>query len=508
MSHGVRVLCRPATASGFALAGLVAETADEDAVLDASLRALLQRPEVGVVLLEESLYRTLAARPADGGGPGGAADRGAVSGPGVARRTLRGGTGGGTAAPRHRLPREAPVTGARVIRAAGALVEAAPLPQAALYEIVRVGHRRLLGEVIRVQGEVATVQVFEDTAGLALEEPVEPTGAPLQAELGPGLLGSVLDGIGRPLSRLAEQEGNFLSTGHAWPRRSTAHRRWAFTPTARSATRLAAGDVLGTVVENEGVVHRILVPPGVTRRARRAEGGVVHGGGAGRAAARTAPRSRCSSAGRCACRARWRGGSPPTGRSSPASGCSTSSSRWPKAGRWRCRAGSAPARPSSSSRWPSTPMPTSWSTSAAASAATRWPTCWTSFPRSSDPRTGRSLMDRTVLVVNTSNMPVAAREASVYLGLTIAEYYRDMGYRVALMADSACRAGRRRCARSARGCREMPGEEGYPTYLGNRLGKLFERAGRATALGAAGSGTGRSPSSARSRRRAATSRSR
>jgi V/A-type H+-transporting ATPase subunit A len=152
------------------------------------------------------------------------------------------------------------VTSARVVRAAGALVEVAPLPQAALYEIVRVGQRRLLGEVIRVQGETATVQVFEDTTGLALEEPVEATGAPLQAELGPGLLGSVLDGTGRPLSRLADQEGNFLSTGTVAPTLDRS-RRWVFTPSAKVGDRMAAGDELGTVEENEGITHKILVPP-------------------------------------------------------------------------------------------------------------------------------------------------------------------------------------------------------------------------------------------------------
>jgi len=174
------------------------------------------------------------------------------------------------------------VTDARVVRAAGALVEVAPMPGAALYEIVRVGSRRLLGEVIRVSGDVATVQVFEDTAGLALEEPVEATGAALQAELGPGLLGSVLDGTGRPLHRLAAREGNFLGAGTVAPTLDP-ERRWDFTPVAKVGTRLSPGDVLGTVEES---------PPGATPWTRPS------------GSSRTAPRSRCASAGRCAGRGR------------------------------------------------------------------------------------------------------------------------------------------------------------------------------------------------------------
>ena len=375
------------------------------------------------------------------------------------------------------------MTGARVIRAAGALVEAAPLPQAALYEIVRVGHRRLLGEVIRIQGEIATVQVFEDTAGLALEEPVESTGAPLQAELGPGLLGSVLDGTGRPLSRLAEQEGNFLSTGTVATTLDRA-RRWEFTPSATVGARLAAGDELGTVVENEGVVHRILVPPnakGVLAELKAGSYSVEE------------PVGRLQDGTALTLLQRWPVRVPrPVARWLPADRPFVTGQRvfdflFPVAegGSVAVPGGFGTGKTVIEQSLAKHSMADIVVYVGCGERGNEMADVLEEFPTLEDPRTGRSLMDRTVLVVNTSNMPVAAREASVYLGLTIAEYYRDMGYRVALMADSLSR-----WAEALREIgsllREMPGEEGYPTSLGNRLGKLFERAGRATALGTGG----------------------
>jgi V/A-type H+-transporting ATPase subunit A len=375
------------------------------------------------------------------------------------------------------------VTGARVIRAAGALVETAPLPQAALYEIVRVGHRRLLGEVIRIQGETATVQVFEDTAGLALEEPVHATGAPLQAELGPGLLGSVLDGTGRPLSRLAEQEGNFLSTGTVATTLDRS-RRWEFTPTAVVGARLAAGDELGTVVENEGLVHRILVPPdtaGVLAELKAGSYSVEE------------PIGRLQDGTALTLLQRWPVRVPrPVARWLPADRPFVTGQRvfdflFPVAegGSVAVPGGFGTGKTVIEQSLAKHSMADIVVYVGCGERGNEMADVLEEFPTLEDPRTGRSLMNRTVLVVNTSNMPVAAREASVYLGLTIAEYYRDMGYRVALMADSLSR-----WAEALREIgsllREMPGEEGYPTSLGNRLGKLFERAGRATALGAGG----------------------
>jgi len=368
-----------------------------------------------------------------------------------------------------------------VIRAAGALVEAAPLREATLYEIVRVGPRHLLGEVIRVQGDTATVQVFEETGGLALDAPVEPTGAPLLAELGPGLLGLVLDGTGRPLERLAEREGNFIGAGTVVATLDHT-RRWAFTPVAKPGAGVGPGDVLGTVEEREGILHRIMVPAGVR----------------GTIATITADEYTVDD---------------PVARLEDGTAL-TMLQRWPvrlprPIGGWL-----PPDRPFVTGQrvfdflFPvaeggSVAVPGGFGTGktvieqslakfaeadivvyvGCGERGNEMADVLEEFPSLEDPRTGRSLMDRTILVVNTSNMPVAAREASVYLGLTLAEYYRDMGYRVALMADSLSR-----WAEALREIgsllREMPGEEGYPTSLGNRLGKLFERAGRVRALGA------------------------
>jgi len=373
------------------------------------------------------------------------------------------------------------VTGGRVVRAAGALVEVAPLPQAGLYEIVRVGHRRLLGEVIRVEGDAATVQVFEDTTGLALEEPVEALGAPLQAELGPGLLGAVLDGTGRPLGRLAEQEGNFLASGTVAPTLDRAL-RWVFMPTAAVGSRLEPGDELGTVVEKEGIVHRILMPPG--------RAGLLVELGAGSYAV-DEPIGRLDDGTELTLLQRWPVRLPrPVGRWLPADRPFVTRQRvfdflFPVA------EGGAVAVPGGFGTGKTVIEQSLAKYSMAdivvyvgcGERGNEMADVLEEFPMLQDPRTGRSLMDRTVLVVNTSNMPVAAREASVYLGLTIAEYYRDMGFKVALMADSLSR-----WAEALREIgsllREMPGEEGYPTSLGNRLGKLFERAGRAQVLGA------------------------
>ncbi|MGE0440461.1 MAG: V-type ATP synthase subunit A [Gemmatimonadales bacterium] len=369
---------------------------------------------------------------------------------------------------------------ARVVRAAGALVEAAPLGSAGLFEIVRVGPARLLGEVIRIDGDTATIQVFEETAGLALEDPVELTGAPLTAELGPGLLGSVLDGTGRPLDRLAATEGTFIGVGTEAPTLDRS-RRWRFVPTVAAGTEVAAGDVLGTVTERPGIEHRILVPP--DRR------GTVADLAAGDYTVAD-PIGRLTDGTELHLAHRWPVRLPrPVASWLPADRPFVTGQRvfdflFPVA------EGGAVAVPGGFGTG-KTVIEQSLARFADADIVVyvgcgergnEMADLLEEFPRLEDPRTGRSLLDRTVLVVNTSNMPVAARESSVYLGLTIAEYYRDLGFRVALMADSLSR-----WAEALREIgsllREMPGEEGYPTSLGNRLGKLCERAGRARTAG-------------------------
>jgi V/A-type H+-transporting ATPase subunit A len=372
------------------------------------------------------------------------------------------------------------VSEARILRISGSLAVAAPLPEAALYELVRVGARGLLGEVIRVAGDVATVQVYEDTTGLEVGEPVASTGRPLTIHLGPGLLGAVLDGVGRPLGRIAERIGNFIEPGVVAPTLDPA-RRWAFTPAVEPGAHVAAGDVLGTVEERPGIVHRILVPPGV--------GGTMAACPAGEFTVADAV-GRLGDGTVLGLGHEWAVREPrPAARRLPASAPFVTGQRvfdflFPVA------EGGSVAVPGGFGTG-KTVIEQSLAKYGAADVVVyigcgergnEMAEVLAEFPHLTDPRTGRSIMDRTVLIANTSNMPVAAREASVYVGITIAEYYRDMGYRVAVMADSLSRWAEALREIGAR-LQEMPGEEGYPTYLGNRLGKFYERAGRVEALG-------------------------
>lgn len=370
---------------------------------------------------------------------------------------------------------------ARILRVSGALAEAAPMARAALYELVRVGARGLLGEVIRVTGDRATIQVYEDTAGLQLGEPVAGTGQSLTLHLGPGLLGAVLDGVGRPLASVAQQSGDFIAPGITAPTLDPA-RRWEFTPRVTAGDRVGGGDVLGTVAERPGITHFILVPPDVSGTI-----GKIAAGNYGIAD----PIGRLSSGEDLFLGHHWPVRRPrPVLRRTPA--------RRPLVTGQRVFDFLFPVAEGGSVAVPGgfgtgkTVIEQSLAKFADADVivyvgcgerGNEMAEVLDEFPHLVDPRTGRSIMDRTVLVVNTSNMPVAAREASVYVGATIAEYYRDMGLRVAVMADSLSRWAEALREIGAR-LQEMPGEEGYPTYLGDRLGKFFERAGRVQALGA------------------------
>jgi V/A-type H+/Na+-transporting ATPase subunit A len=369
---------------------------------------------------------------------------------------------------------------ATLTRVTGALAEARPLPGAALYELARVGRRGLLGEVIRVSGDRATLQVYEDTAGLAAGEPVEPTGGPLTAQLGPGLLGSIVDGVGRPLRRLAEVMGDFILPGTAVDTLDPAL-RWSFTPARPPGDTVGSGDVLGVVLERPGFEHRILVPPGVA--------GVIEQLEAGRYTV-AEPIGRLRDGTALMLAHRW-----PVRRPRPA-GERLSDDRPLVTGQrvfdllFPAAEGGGVVVPGGFGTG-KTIIEQSLAKYADADIVVyvgcgergnEMAELLHDFPRLLDARTGRPLMDRTVMVVNTSNMPVAAREASVYLGMTIAEYFRDMGYRVALLADSLSRWAEALREISAR-LAEMPGEEGYPTYLASRMGEFFERAGRVTAAG-------------------------
>lgn len=371
------------------------------------------------------------------------------------------------------------MSGARILRVSGALVEAAPLGGCGLYELARVGRQSLLGEIIRLDGGLATLQVYEDTNGLAVDEPVAPSGAPLTMHLGPGLLGSVLDGVGRPLAALAALHGDVINPGGSAPSLDPAA-RWTFTPSSRPGDQVRAGDVLGTVDER-GLAHRILVPPGVSGTISDIASGTFGagdriGGLAGGSELRLGHH--------------WPVRVPrPAGRRLPAAAPFITGQRIfdflfpvPEGGSVAVPGGFGTGK---------TVIEQSLARYAAADVVVyigcgergnEMAEVLEEFPRLTDPRTGRAVMDRTVLVVNTSDMPVAAREASVYVGMSVAEYYRDQGYRVAVMADSLSRWAEAAREMGAR-LQEMPGEEGYPTYLGDRLGKFYERSGLVEAAG-------------------------
>ncbi len=369
---------------------------------------------------------------------------------------------------------------ARIVRVSGALVEAVPLEGASLFELARVGERRLLAEVIRVAGERATLQVYEDTAGLRLGEPVDLGGHGLTAHLGPGLLGSVLDGIGRSLAATAARTGDYIHPGIT-AETLDPERRFEFVPGARTGERLTGGDVLGHVEEQPGFVHPILVPPGLEGTLDSIRpGNFTVGEMVGSLDDGTKLRLAHD----------W-----PVRRPRPfqrrlafdrpfLTGQRVFDFLFPAA------EGGTVAVPGGFGTG-KTVIEQSLAKYAEADVVVfigcgergnEMAELLSDFPDLVDDRSGRSLMERTVLIVNTSNMPVAAREASVYLGITIAEYYRDQGRRVAVVADSLSRWAEALREIAAR-LQEMPSEEGMPTYLGNRLGKLYERAGRVEALG-------------------------
>jgi V/A-type H+-transporting ATPase subunit A len=375
------------------------------------------------------------------------------------------------------------MNGATLVRLSGALAEARPMTGVALYELVRVGDRGLLGEIIRVQGDLATLQVYEETTGLELGQRVEATGGGLTVTLGPGLLGAILDGTGRPLHRLAEQTGDFIQPGADAPTLDGTT-RWRFTPSVRPGDAVVGGDVIGSVPERPGIEHRVLLPPG--------QAGVIEAIAAGEFTV-TDQVGSLSDGTPLRLAQPWAVRRPrPVAERLPDDRPFVTGQRvfdflFPVA------EGGAVVVPGGFGTG-KTVIEQSLAKYAGADIVVyigcgergnEMAELLHEFPRLADRATGRSVMDRTVMVVNTSNMPVAAREASVYLGITIAEYYRDMGYRVALLADSLSRWAEALREMSAR-LAEMPGEEGYPTYLGTRLGQFFERAGRVRTLGRTG----------------------
>lgn len=365
-------------------------------------------------------------------------------------------------------------------RIVGSLAEASGLRDVRLNELVRLGEAGLLAEVLRVSGDRATLQVYEETMGVALQEPVRREGAPLSIALGPGLLGSVIDGIGRPLTGLAALTGDFILPGADLPTldpRATVR----FTPTATVGSRVGPGDVLGVVVERGGFEHRILVPPDRGGVLLSLQSGVLELGAA---------LGRLDDGSTLSLVQRW-----PVRRPRPIASRLDGSRPFLTGQRvfdflFPIAEGGTVAVPGGFGTG-KTVIEQSLAKYAEADVVVyigcgergnEMAEVLHEFARLEDPRTGRPLLDRTVLVVNTSNMPVAARESSIYLGLTIAEYFRDQGYRAAVMADSLSRWAEALREIGAR-LQEMPGEEGYPTSLASRAARLHERAGRVACLG-------------------------
>jgi V/A-type H+-transporting ATPase subunit A len=373
------------------------------------------------------------------------------------------------------------VTRPRISRITGTLVEASPLAGAGLYELARVGDNQLLGEVIRLTGGSGALQVYEETNGLKVGDPVELSGKALSVELGPGLLGSILDGLGRPLNTLAECGGSFLAPGVSCPTLDPA-RRWTFVARSAPHDHVGPGDVLGTVEEKPGFQHQVLVPPLVSGIIQHIASGEYRS---------DQPVGGLEDGTELHLAHRWPVREPrPIIRRLPDDRPLVTGQRvfdflFPVA------EGGTVAVPGGFGTG-KTIIEQSLAKYSDADVVVyigcgergnEMAEILGEFPHLTDRGGQRSIMDRTVMVVNTSNMPVAAREASVYLGITIAEYYRDMGYRVAVMADSLSRWAEALREISAR-LQEMPGEEGYPTYLATRLTRFYERAGRVDALGA------------------------
>ncbi len=372
-------------------------------------------------------------------------------------------------------------------KVAGPLVVATGMRDANMFDVVRVSERRLIGEIIEMHGDEASVQVYEETSGLGPGAPVESTGMPLSVELGPGLIQSIYDGIQRPLDDILSATGSNLLTRGVEVPSLKRHIKWHFTPLLAEGDEVEEGDVIGTVQETAVVLHKIMVPPGISGRIKEIREGDF-----------TVTDQVClleTEAGErpLTLMQKWpvRKGRPYKKKMSPTqpliTGQRVVDTMFPIA-----KGGvAAVPGPFGSGKTVIQHQLAKWADAdivvyiGCGERGNEMTDVLNEFPELKDPKTGRSLMERTVLIANTSDMPVAAREASIYTGITVAEYFRDMGYSVALMADSTSRWAEALREMSGR-LQEMPGEEGYPAYLGSRLAQFYERAGMVETLGREG----------------------
>ena len=372
----------------------------------------------------------------------------------------------------------------RIVKVAGPVVIAEGMAGTRMYDVVRVGELNLIGEIVELHGDKASIQVYEETTGMGPGEPVIDTEAPLSVELGPGLIQSIYDGIQRPLNSLVEAEGEFMSRGSDMPGLDR-EKKWHFKPTVSEGTKVGGGDIIGEVQETTLVLHKIMVPVGVEGTLKNiSEGDFTVVDTIGIVAAEDGSETELQLM-----------------------------QKWPVRNARQTNKRLAPNRilatgqrvidtffPITKGGTACVPGPFGTGKTVVQHQLAKWVDAdivvyvgcgergnemtdvLTEFPELKDPRSGEPLMQRSILIANTSNMPVAAREASVYTGITLAEYFRDMGYTVALMADSTSRWAEAMREISTR-LEEMPAEEGYPAYLSARIAAFYERAGRVQCCG-------------------------
>ena len=371
-------------------------------------------------------------------------------------------------------------------KVAGPLVIAEGMRDANMFDVVRVSSQRLIGEIIEIHGDEASIQVYEETSGLGPGEPVESMGVPMSVELGPGLITSIYDGIQRPLDDIMKISGNNLKRG-VEVASLKRDKKWEFVPVAKAGDEVEAGDVLGTVQETIVVQQKIMVPYGVKGTVKEIKAGTFTVEEVVAVIATEKGDKELTMM------QRWpvRKGRPYQKKLPPVkplvTGQRVIDTFFPIA-----KGGvAAVPGPFGSGKTVIQHQLAKWAEAdivvyiGCGERGNEMTDVLNEFPELKDPKTGQSLMERTVLIANTSDMPVAAREASIYTGITIAEYFRDMGYSVALMADSTSRWAEALREMSGR-LEEMPGQEGYPAYLGSRLAQFYERAGHVVSLGKEG----------------------
>ncbi|MCL2116064.1 MAG: ATP synthase subunit A [Methanobrevibacter sp.] len=376
------------------------------------------------------------------------------------------------------------ITEGNIIKIAGPVIIADGMRGTQMYEMVKVGDGKLIGEIIELEGDTATIQVYEETAGLKPGEKVESTGGPLSVELGPGIIGSIFDGIQRPLEVIKEKTGSFIERGVDVPS-IPKDKKWTFSPLAKVGDKVKGGDIIGEVQETSAVLQKILIPPTIEGTVKS-----IVSSGEFTVEEDIAEIETDDGIKKVQMLQKWpvRKGRPYKDKLDPdiplVTGQRIQDTFFPVA---KGGAAAIPG-PFGSGKTVTQQQLAKWADAdiivyvGCGERGNEMTEVLLEFPELEDPKTGNPLMDRTVLIANTSNMPVAAREACVYTGITIAEYFRDQGYDVALMADSTSRWAEAMREISGR-LEEMPGEEGYPAYLASRLAQFYERAGRVNTFG-------------------------